>query len=49
MSSGAYGGTGKGGAGKPAPKSSGSGGGKKGLVTSPFAKPIAGRKIRGSR
>jgi hypothetical protein len=50
MSGGAYGKTSGGAtAGKPTTKSAGSSGGKKGLVTSPFAKPVAGRKIRGSR
>jgi hypothetical protein len=44
MSAGAYGSTGKGGGGGKS-KSAGSAGGKKGLVTSPFQKPVAGRKI----
>lgn len=48
MSAGAYGAMGKGG-GKGGTKSAGSSGGKKGLVTSPFAKPVAGRKISGKR
>ena len=38
-----------GGGGTGTTKSAGSSGGKKGLVTSPFAKPIAGRKISGGR
>jgi hypothetical protein len=49
MSQGAYGATSGKGGGKGSTKSAGSAGGKKGIVTSPFAKPIAGRKIRGSR
>jgi hypothetical protein len=48
MSKGAFGAM-KGGSNKGATKSAGSSGGKKGLVTSPFQKPIAGRKISGGR
>lgn len=33
------------GGGKGSTKSAGSSGGKKGIVTSPFQKPVAGRKI----
>lgn len=47
MGAGAYGAMGK--SGKGGTKSAGSSGGKKGLVTSPFAKPVAGRKISGKR
>lgn len=42
-------GTMKSGSNPGATKSAGSSGGKKGLVTSPFTKPIAGRKISGGR
>ena len=45
MKTGAYGSMPSGGSPKGSTASAGSSGGKKGLVTSPFKKPAAGRKI----